>query len=255
MLKLKTVLDPRFHEIPRERIADRVAQELLRMIAAGDLVPGERLPGERRLAEMMNVSRVTVRSALQHLKSRGFIAAVQGGGTRILAADAKNSASALTRLVQVDRKNLKDLAEIRAGLEVWAARHAAERGTDEQLAEIADTLAIMNRPGRAERFKAQDDQRLHLAIGKASGSAVYMHLMSMLSDILEEMFAYHRYTLFIGPSEDRLIAKKHREIVEAIQARDGNMAARAMAEHLQTVLTMYRSVQEAPTPSESINAS
>ena len=78
--------DPRFHEIPRERVADRVAQELLRLIAAGKLAPGERLPGERHLAEMMHVSRVSVRAALQQLKTQGFVASVQGGGTRVLAA-------------------------------------------------------------------------------------------------------------------------------------------------------------------------
>jgi GntR family transcriptional regulator, transcriptional repressor for pyruvate dehydrogenase complex len=244
----KTTTDPRFHEISRERVADRVAQELLRLIAAGDLAPGERLPGERHLAEMMNVSRVSIRTALQHLKSRGFIDAVQGGGTRVLAAEAKDCTSALAQLVQVDRQNLHDLAEIRAGLEVWAARRAAERGSDAHIAEIADAFATMSRPGRAASFKAQDDLRLHLAVGKASGSAVYMHLMSMLSGILEEMFAYHRYTLQIGPAYDRLLMNQHRAICEAIQARDGEAAAQAMSAHLQTVLSSYQIDPETEPP-------
>jgi len=240
----KTPVDRRFPEISRERVADRVAQNLLRLIATGDLAPGERLPGERQLAEMMNVSRVSIRTALQHLKSRGFIDAVQGGGTRVLAAEAEDCSSALTQLVKVDHQNLSDLAEIRAGLEVWAARRAAERGSDENIAEIIDTLARMSRPGRSTSLKAQDDQRLHLAIGKASGSAVYMHLMSMLSDILEEMFAYHRYTLLIGPAYDRILLNQHRAICEAIQSRDGEKAAHVMAEHLQSVLSIYQNTKE-----------
>jgi GntR family transcriptional regulator, transcriptional repressor for pyruvate dehydrogenase complex len=247
-------LDPRFHEISRERVADRVAQELLRLIAAGDLAPGERLPGERRLAEMMNVSRVSIRTALQHLKSRGFIAAVQGGGTRVLAAEVKDCTSALAHLVQVDRQNLYDLAEIRAGLEVWAARRAAERGSDAHIAEIVDAFATMSLPGRSASFKAQDDLRLHLAVGKASGSAVYMHLMSMLSDLLEEMFAYHRYTLQIGPAYDRLLMNQHRAICEAIQARDGETSAQAMAAHLESVLSSYRNTEEVETPSKASSA-
>ncbi len=243
----KVAVDPRFHEISRERVADRVAQELLRLIAAGELAPGERLPGERQLADMMNVSRVSVRTALQHLKSRGFIAAVQGGGTRVLAAAANDCTSALAQLVKVDRQNLYDLAEIRAGLEVWAARRAAERGSDEYIAEIADAFATMSRPGRAASYKAQDDLRFHLAVGKASGSAVYMHLMSMLSDILEEMFAYHRYTLQIGPAYDRLLMNQHRAICDTIQARDSEAAAQAMAAHLQTVLSSYQINPETET--------
>ena len=50
--------DDRFQELPRQSVADRIAAELRRLIAVGELGPGERLPGERQLAEMMNVSRV-----------------------------------------------------------------------------------------------------------------------------------------------------------------------------------------------------
>lgn len=237
----RTAVDPRFHEIARERVADRVAQELLRLIAAGELAPGERLPGERQLAEMMNVSRVSVRTALQALKTRGFLAAVQGGGTRVLAAAANERDSVLAQLVQVDRQNLYDLAEIRAGLEVWAARRAAVRGSPEQIAEVAAALETMSQPGRPSAYKAQDDLRFHMAVGKASGSAVYMHLLSMLSELLEEMFAYHRYTLQTGPAYDRLLLRQHRAINDAIQARDGAAAAQAMAAHLETVLSSYQS--------------
>ncbi len=234
----KASFDPRFQIIPRERVADRVAQELLRLIAAGDLAPGERLPGERQLADMMSVSRVSVRAALQQLKTQGLVSAVQGGGTRIIAA-SNERASALSELIRVNRDNLHDLAEIRANIEVWAARCAAERGSPEQIAEIEHHVELMSRPGRAERHKAEDDLNFHMAIAKASGSAVYMHLMSVMSEILEEMFAYHRYRLHPGPEYDRLLFKEHRAVCVAIRARDGEAAARAMAEHLETVLSSY----------------
>ena len=239
----KAAFDPRFQIIPRERVADRVAHELLRLIAAGDLAPGERLPGERQLADMMNVSRVSVRAALQQLKTQGLVSAVQGGGTRIIAA-SNEGASALSELIRVNRDNLHDLAEIRASIEVWAARRAAGRGSPEQIAGIERHIALMSQPGRAERHKAEDDLNFHMAIAKASGSAVYMHLMSVLSDILEEMFIYHRYRLHPGPEYDRLLLKEHRAVCVAIRARDGEAAARAMAEHLDTVLSSYGEDQD-----------
>ena len=61
--------DPRFDTIKRERVSDRIAQNLLKLIASGELAPGERLPGERQLADMMGVSRVSVRAALQDAAS------------------------------------------------------------------------------------------------------------------------------------------------------------------------------------------
>ncbi len=242
-----TPSDPRFHTIPRERVADRVAQELLHLIASGELAPGERLPGERQLAAMMSVSRVSVRAALQQLKTQGFVSAVQGGGTRVIAASNEGH-SALTELIRVNRDNLYDLAEIRANLEVWAARRAAEHGTREQIAEITRHYELMAQPGRALRYKAEDDLNFHMSVAKASGSTVYMHLMGVLSGILEDMFAYHRYRLQIGPEYDRLLLAQHRAISDTIQARDGEAAARAMADHLDTVLSSYAEDQD-PAPS------
>lgn len=246
---LEELNDPRFQEIPRERVADRVAQELLRLIAAGDLAPGERLPGERQLAEMMNVSRVSIRAALQQLKTQGFVSAVQGGGTRVIAA-ANERDSALAELVRVNRNNLYDLAEMRANIEVWAARRAAEAGSVEQLTEIGRMFRVMSEAGRPARYKASDDFNFHMAIAKASGSAVYMHMMSVLGEILEDMFAYHRYRLQTGAEYERLLLAQHRAICESILARDGDAAARAMTEHLDTVLSSYAEDQE-PDPSEA----
>ncbi|WP_119165105.1 FadR/GntR family transcriptional regulator [Algihabitans albus] len=239
--------DPRFQEIPRERVSDRVAQELLRLIATGELAPGERLPGERQLAEMMSVSRVSVRAALQQLKARGVVRAVQGGGTRVVAA-VDELESSLATLVRVNPSNLRDLMELRASLEVWAARRAAERADDARKAEIARRLAVMRDPDRPSRHKAEDDLNFHLAIAKASGSAVYLHLMSVLSDILEDMFSYHRYALYVRPEDDRLFLEDHARIAEAIASGDGGQAAEAMATHLEHVKARYREEDMARDP-------
>lgn len=238
--------DPRFHEIPRERVSDRVAQELLRLIATGELAPGERLPGERQLAEMMSVSRVSVRAALQQLKARGVVRAVQGGGTRVVAA-VDELESSLAALVRVNPSNLRDLMELRASLEVWAARRSAERADDEHKAEIARRLAVMCDPDRPAKHKAEDDLNFHLAIAKASRSAVYLHLMSVLSDILEDMFAYHRYTLYARPDDDRLFLEDHARIAAAIDRGDAESAAEAMATHLEHVKSRYREEENTET--------
>jgi DNA-binding FadR family transcriptional regulator len=233
--------DPRFREIERERVSDRVAQEIMKMIAAGTLAPGERLPGERQLAEMMNVSRVSVRAALQELKAQGFVTAVQGGGTRITSAPA-NPDSGLLRLVRADAKNLYELAEIRANIEVWAARRAARAAGPEQIAEIGATLKAMEDPERGGHHKAEDDYAFHMAVAKATGSAVYMHLMSTLQDILEKMFDYHRYTLIARPEDDRMLLRHHRKIYDAIRARDPEAAGQAMQTHLDAVVRSYAAV-------------
>lgn len=229
---------PHFQQVERQRLSDRVAQELLRLIARGELAPGDRLPGERQLAELMKVSRVSVRAALQQLKAQGIVASVQGGGTRVVAA-AEEIDSGLTQLVMADADNLHDLAEIRANLEVWAARRAAQHAGAEQIAEIEAAFAAMADPKRPARFKAEDDLRFHMAIARASGSAVYMHLMTILGDVLERSFAYHRYSLYATEEDDKRFLEQHRRIADAIKAGDPEAAAERMREHLASVLSKY----------------
>lgn len=242
--------DPRFREIARERVSERVAQEIMKLISVGALAPGERLPGERQLAEMMNVSRVSVRAALQQLKAQGFVAAVQGGGTRVTSAAAHRD-SPLMQLVRADAGNLHDLAEIRAQVEAWAARRAAERGSESQIAEIGRALAMMADKGRANGHKSEDDYAFHLAIAKASCSGVYMHLMEMMGEVLERNIDYHRHTLCTAPDDDARFLEEHRRIYEAIRRRDPGAAEAAMAAHLQHVLAGYAKVESTPAALQS----
>ncbi len=240
-----TKQDPRFQEIPRERVADRVAQELLRMISGGDLAPGERLPGERHLAQMMGVSRVSVRAALQQLKTQGLVSATQGGSTRVIAASEALDRG-LGRLVRAELRNLYDLAELRAQLEAWAARRAARLADEAAIAEIARIFALMADPDRHPRHKANDDFDFHMAIARASDSAVYLHLLTVLGDIFSENCAFHRFELCPTEEDDRKFLEQHRAILEAIRSRDEEAAAQAMIDHLAFVTDCYASFPAEP---------
>ena len=108
---------------------------------------------------------------------------------------------ALTAMVRTKLDNLHDLAEIRVALETWAARRAAERAGPQQIAEIKARLDAMaaasrRRPGTPPGDlpdKAVEDVQFHLAVGKAADSPVYMHVLSVIRDILMQM-------LFVPPA-------------------------------------------------------
>ncbi len=227
---------------PRARVSDRVADRILARIASGEWAVGQRLPGERQLAEDMGVSRVSVRAALQTLKTQGLLDAVQGGGTRVVANAACMDAS-LAQLVRANHETLADLAEIRGQIEVWAARRAAENATPANLAELAEVMAATEADIAAGKHKTENDIRFHLAVAKASGSTVYMHVMGVFRGILQQMLDYHRYEMFPTPEDDQTILGHHRAIVAAITARDPDQAASAMSAHLGWVVARYRSVQ------------
>lgn len=224
------------------RVSDRVADRILAGIASGEWAPGKRLPGERQLAENMGVSRVSVRAALQSLKTQGFLDAVQGGGTRVIS-DAACMDPSLVELVRVNQQNLADLAEIRGILEVWAVRRAAANAGPAQLAELDEIMTATEADVSRGKHKTENDIRFHLAIAKASDSGIYMHVMGMFRGILQQMLDFHRYEMFPTPEDDQIILGHHRAIVQGIQARDPDGAAQAMETHLGWVVAKYRAEQ------------
>lgn len=226
------------HKKRSGNISEAVADKIMAMIADGRLAPGQRLPGERQLAEQMGVSRVSVRAALQKLKTRGFLDAVQGGGTRVIAADPVMD-PALTELVRLNHDNLRDLAELRMVLEMWAARRAARSASPAALDEMEAIMAAMAADGGRGKSRGDDDMRFHLAIAKASGSTVFMHIVSVIRDILKQNVEFHRYEMLNSKADDRQILAHHAAILEAIKAGDPDAAAEAMRQHLTWVLSHY----------------
>ncbi|MEQ8603341.1 MAG: FadR/GntR family transcriptional regulator [Marivibrio sp.] len=223
----------------RESVSDRVAADVLRMVAAGDIAPGERLPSERRLAERLGVSRVSVRAALQRLKAQGFLAAVQGGGTRVVKT-VSDADPALAELVRLDRSNLLDLMELRAQMEVWAARKAALEARADDLSALRRALEEMGSDAApTPEAKARADVAFHMAVAKASHSVVYRHLLSVVRETLVEMLNYHRTELFATPEDDRAVMAHHTAIVEAIEGRDPDRAEAAMRRHLDWTRAHY----------------
>lgn len=236
--------DARFREIPRERVSDRVASELLKLIADGRITPGERLPGERQLATMMGVSRVSIRAALQQLKEQGLVSAVQGGGTRLLAA-ALEVDPGVTQLIRLDSENLCDLISLRRSLAVWAARRAAERATPQQIAELEQVHRETMQPAACPHRKAQDDARLRVAIVRASGSAVFQHLFAKLRETIEATLDYQRTDLIRSPEAEQAVQRQHAAMVTAIRDRDPDGAAAAVNAHLDFIQEQYRRLQPA----------
>lgn len=233
---------------PTLPVSEQVTGRLRQRIANGEWTTGDRLPGERQLAEDMGVSRVSVRAALQTLKTQGFLASVQGGGTRLVAT-APEIETGLTELIRKKADNLHDLADVRIALETWAAGKAAERASAHDIAEIGQRLAAMEAAPRSlydeggtDATLAQMDIRFHLAIGRAAHSPVYLHILGVIRDTLLQMLRFHRYELFIAPEDDDQVMAHHRAVYRAIATHDAAAARAAMHHHLTWVLEQYNRV-------------
>jgi DNA-binding GntR family transcriptional regulator len=207
--------EPSADEQVPARNAGGVATELIRhAIAEGRLQPGERLK-EKELAEMLGISRTPVREALLLLQAEGLVDAMPNRGATVKA---------------YTEAELADLYELRALLEGYAARRAASRITEGQLAILRETLtdfaAARHRNDREEIFRV--NLRFHYTIVEASGVA---RLANLVRATIELPLVYRSFYLF-SPAETELSEGMHRRVTSALTAGDAERAELLMKEHI-----------------------
>jgi GntR family transcriptional repressor for pyruvate dehydrogenase complex len=217
---------------PRRHAAGSTAQVVAfvrNLIDRGRVRPGDRLPTERKLAVQVGVSRATVRSSLRALAAMGIIRSRQGSGTYISDAPAL-AAEPLSFLAALHGFTGEQMYEARRVLEVGAAGLAAERATSEQIASLADEVAsLFERMDDPLRF-LNHDITFHRIVAEASGNPIIATLVETVAALYYDR---RRRTAEQASNRDLMdAADAHRRIYQAIRARDGDAARRAMHEHL-----------------------
>ncbi|HYG90929.1 MAG TPA: GntR family transcriptional regulator [Azospirillum sp.] len=204
----------------RSALSDRLAVNLLTFIASGRLAPGARLPPERRIADAIRASRVSVRAALDRLKGNGYLEAVQGSGTRVVP-----NVETLSDLRAANRENLADLAEFREFLDGWLVTRALETASDKRLADIVgavDTASTSSAAGFA-----RDETLLRLLLADTARSPVLQVLVHHLARSLGSHFSVV-FGVFGRPDHGVGLRRANRELAEALAARDTGAAIRMM---------------------------
>jgi GntR family transcriptional repressor for pyruvate dehydrogenase complex len=211
-------------------LAQRIAADINRR---GNTV-GDRLPSERIMLEEYNVARGTLRESLRFLELQGIISLKPGpgGGPIVEQPDATSLATSLTLLLQFANAPFRTIAEARGGLEPMMARLAAERMTDEQIADLRSSVDAMAAHVDDQRVFLEENKRFHDTIAHGSGNAMFGYLIDALLGILDGS------AIGIDYPEVRRTAvhKAHATICDAIASRDPEASAAAMADHIAQYL-------------------
>lgn len=227
---------------------DEAVDTLTERIVAGDFAPGEALPGQWDLAEIMGVSRLTVREAIKTLAAAGMVEVQPGNGTFVRPAQEWTDLAALSRvqLRETDRSRVAlSVIEIRRMIEVGAAALCATRRTQEDLQRLRVTLEGMvaaHAAGDVPTFSAHD-----LAFHQAVLQGCANPFLPLVYDPLQKVLASAReQTSDSAVIRDHAIGH-HREILATIEAADGPAAAAAMDAHMdQTAGDLLTYVLGAP---------
>lgn len=233
------VLTPTAVEVPYRPGYEVVAERLLAYIASERLKPGDRLPTEKALAEMLDASRTVVREAVKILSAVGRLSVQKGRG--IYIADPSAGLWLHSHFTPSDPEQIYSLFEFRGCIEGSAARLAAERATPAQVKAMRAAVQRCHDAAAAHDHDAfaEADVYFHRSVAEAAGNE---YLASSLGSIQR----LHRQITVISLSGApagslSTAARQHEEIAEAIAASDRDRATTRMDEHLQVTL---RQVQQ-----------
>ncbi|MGG1516062.1 FadR/GntR family transcriptional regulator [Paenibacillus oryzisoli] len=225
---------------------EEITEQLKGLILQGQLQVGDKLPSTKELSEKFGVGRSTTREALSALRAMGLIEIRQGGGcTVISSAPAELDMPNLPELesLRVNRTKLFELLEARHALEVSNASIAAEKRTEEDLAQLGSLMQEMKASIGREAEGERTDLLFHLSLAKATHNSIMVHLFeSIMTPIEAAIRETRRVEIYANSQVAEQLYEEHYQIVQAVAAQDKQLAAarmRAHLEHVESIIKRY----------------
>lgn len=190
-----------FKPVKSIRIAEDLTTQILQNIIKKKLRPGDKLPNERKLAEMCAVSRVTVREALRILENKGLVIIKRGakGGAFITEVNIETVEDSLIDFFQFGDVSIDNISEARLIMEPMIAEIAAGKRTTENLKEIEEIICYCQKLIEADRAEVDAQVKFHLALARASGNPVIIAISNSLMNFLAKKL--HEIRLALNPSQ------------------------------------------------------
>lgn len=222
--------------IASKRSSEAIFEQLRSKIITGEVRPGERLPSERAMMDMLRRSRPTIREALRMLEYAGLVKIIPGCGGAVVVepsnASVEQPLESMLTLKQLDKRELLEYRELN---EVAAAGWAASRRTEEDIRHIQACLADLKRVRRNFALFAEADLSFHQAVAVAGHNrlteivdkVVHEMVLGLLSAAYKKKTAQQRTEMMEG------ILMAHTAIAEAIASGDADAAKREMREHIR----------------------
>jgi GntR family transcriptional regulator, transcriptional repressor for pyruvate dehydrogenase complex len=219
-----------FEAIRKNKVYEEVARQIERLILK-KLRPGDKLPSERELAEMLGVSRSSIRDAIRSLELMGLVEPRQGAGTIVCEVSAESLVNPLSNLLVRQQQQVSELLDFRKMLEPPLAARAATHASDEEVAEMEEILRRQDEKLRLGRLAIEEDSEFHYSVAMASENTVVLKVLDILMDLLRE--TRERSLQLDGRPQKSLAG--HRRILAAIKRHDGEAAKAAMRRHIEDI--------------------
>ncbi len=228
-------MDTLYSPIKPRKISDEIVEQIKTLILNGTLKPGESLPPERTLAKSLNVSRVSLREALNTLQGMGLLEIQQGNRTCVRPITTRSIHDPLVSFAKGSPANIMKIFEIRKYLELGIVALAAQRATEEEMAHLEKLLAEMEEDLLKNRLGAKSDHEFHTTLADATHNEAYIHLVKTIYDLLQEELRIAWGGVFRKKNNRKKLFEQHKNILVAVKARDPEKGRKMALAHLQYV--------------------
>ncbi len=217
----------------RGRVSETIARRIKKQISDGALIPGEKLPAERDMAQRFRTSRVSVREAYRSLEELGLLTIRRGaeGGAFIADIDHGPVMRSLSLMLRLGKTTNEEITEARLLIEPPVARLAARRARPEDVDRLIDVVhqqeATLRRRGDYSPF----DLQFHRSVAECARNLPLKVLMNALSDLTVEVVA----GLNLSEGVQHQVCDSHRMIAYAIKRRDEDAAYKLMLQHVAQI--------------------
>ncbi|MGE5403862.1 MAG: FadR/GntR family transcriptional regulator [Candidatus Saccharibacteria bacterium] len=215
-----------YKQIRKKTLPEEVASQIQALVRQEYFKPNDQLPGERELAEHLNVNRSTVREALRILEVMRVVDIRQGEGAFVNTQEESSIESLVFQFLYedgLDREALRDVYEAVVFIESAMTKLAAQRVQEDEAKELLAYLELPNPHNRAVW-----DREFHLLIGRIAKSSVLYRIAHTNWIILEK----YAGALFEIPGTHSTACDHHRQLVDLILSHKHEEASQLMQEHL-----------------------
>lgn len=221
--------------IVKKKLSDSVLEEIGRMVDAGELKRGDKLPPQDQLATQLGVSRPSLREALRAMEMIGAIEQRPGYGTVFLGGVPVLYAEHLSIPSIDDKATNIDLGVARRYVETACVELPVDRATTEEIHEMGRMVDDMDKALKDDRKDDYEvaDINFHYLVAKASQNQFLIHFSVTIRGIMER-FIMEIFRIL--PNRYGRSMEFHRRIYEAIRQRDKKMAVKAMTDHIDDIL-------------------
>jgi DNA-binding FadR family transcriptional regulator len=229
-----------FNQVRQGRISDSIVFQIKNAILTGIYRPGDKLPSEKELIKLFNVSRVPLREAMRSLEEMTLITIKPGvgGGAFVNQMSIKSVSDSLSNMIRLGNISVRDIWGFRLLIEPNICCKAAQYRTDWDLKQMEDMITNLEKAIESRRIPIITNMDFHQIIARASKNPLSILIMDTIGEILLEVYKKFNFSL----TDHKNILRFHKKIFECIKKKETQKLGVLMKAHLMDNMKRLKNI-------------